>query len=77
MNAAEKLKDIFRRVLQVDDIDDTTSPETVPAWDSFNALTIVSEIEKGFKINFTLDEVTAMRTVADIRKVLKKKGVAL
>lgn len=73
----KKLNSILAQVLEVDaaEIDDAISPDTVPAWDSYNALMLVSELETGFNIHFTMDEVIAVKNVGDIKVALKKHGI--
>ncbi|NQT45938.1 MAG: acyl carrier protein [Candidatus Omnitrophica bacterium] len=75
----KKLKQILSKVLEIDEeaINDDTSPDNVEAWDSFNGLMLISELESGFNINFTMDEVTSTKCVKDIIEVLKKHGVNL
>lgn len=70
----EKLKKILSKVLGVDEskITDETSPDNVEAWDSFNGLMLVSELENEFGVKFTIDEVTRVKNVGDIIKILKK-----
>lgn len=72
-----KLNSILARVLQVDEteINDGTSPDTVPAWDSYNVLMLVSELETGFNVHFTMDEVVAVKNAGDIKNALRKHGV--
>lgn len=76
---AKKLSAIITRVLEVkeSDINDGMSPETVPSWDSYNALMLVSELEAGFSVHFTIDEVVAVKNVGDIKIALKKHGIDL
>lgn len=73
------LNNILCRVLQIEEteIRDELTPSDVPAWDSFNALLLVSELENAFKIKFTFAEVTGVRCVGDIKKALESKGVTL
>ena len=61
------------KVLNVpaESITDETGPEDVPSWDSFNALLLVTELEKNFKVEFTLDEISEVKKVADIKRILK------
>ena len=67
------------RILQVNEgeINDQMSPNTVPTWDSYNALMIVSELETIFSVHFTMDEVVAVKNVGDIKNVLRKHGIDL
>ena len=75
----QKFNQIFSRTLHVSkgEIHDTTAPETVPAWDSFNALMLISELEKEFNTRFTMDQVTSAKNVGDLKEALRKNGVSL
>ena len=82
MIAAENLQKLYAilvRVLGVQEsaITDTMSPSTVPSWDSYNALMLVSELETKFNVHFTMDEVVAVQNVGDMKGALKKHGVVL
>ena len=73
----QKLESILSKVLGVapNAITDTTSPDNVPTWDSFNGLLIVSELENSFKVKFTMEEVIAVKCVKDIKKTLARHGI--
>lgn len=75
----KRLRSILARVLAVDEsaIVDAMSPETVETWDSFNALLLVSELEDHFGVQFTMDEVIAVKCVRDIKDALRRHGVEL
>lgn len=75
----KKLKAILSKVLEIDEnqITDETSPDNVETWDSFNGLILVSELENKFNVQFTMDEVTSVKCVRDIKESLKKHGVNL
>ncbi|MDP3778974.1 MAG: acyl carrier protein [bacterium] len=64
-------------VLGIDEgaITDSVTPADIKEWDSFNGLLVVTELEKEFKVTFSLEEVISIKTVGDIKKVLKKHGV--
>ncbi len=72
----KKLNAILSSVLGIkeSEINDKTSPSNVDAWDSFNGLMLVSELEKEFKVKFTMDEVVSVK---DIKNSLKKHGVGI
>jgi len=74
-----RLKKILSKVLRIDEdkITDETSPENVDTWDSFNGLMLVSELETEFHVSFTMEEVTSVTCVKDIKEALKKHGVTL
>ena len=75
----KRLKQILSKVLEIDEdqITEETSPDNVETWDSFNGLMLVSELENVFNVKFTMDEVTAVKCVKDIKEALKKHGVQL
>lgn len=61
----------------VERLDDAASPATIDTWDSFNALLIVSELEREFNISFTIEEVTEVKCVGDIRTALARHNFVL
>lgn len=75
----EKLKSILVKVFSIkeEEVNDQTSPDNVSNWDSFNGLMLVSELESNFKIKFTMDEITTIKCVGDIKLALKKHGAVL
>ena len=58
-----------------DKITDDSSPETIANWDSFNGLLLVDELEKGFNVQFSMDEIMDVKNVKDIKRHLKNHGV--
>lgn len=74
-----RLKAILSNVLEIseDEITGEMSPDTVESWDSFNGLVLVSELESKFNVKFTMDEVTAVKCVNDIKNSLIKHGVII
>ena len=75
----DKLKSILSQILEIpeDEINDNTSPDNADAWDSFNGLMLVSELENNYNIKFTMDEVVSVKNVGDIKRALKKHGVKI
>ena len=76
---SEKLYGIIAKVMDIsiDEINDNSSPETIPSWDSFNSYILLDELESEFKTEFTIDEVTETKNVSDIKKHLKAHGINL
>lgn len=74
-----KLYNLIATIMQVpvSEIDDTSGPETIERWDSFQRLVLLDELETTFGIKFTLDEVLSIKTVADIKTDLRNHGVLL
>ena len=74
----DKLIALLSKVLDVDTqlITDDTAPDNTETWDSFNALVMVSELEVEFQVNFTMDEIYAVKCVNDITEALKSHDVS-
>jgi acyl carrier protein len=74
-----KLYSTIARIMQVpvSEINDTSGPETIERWDSFQRLILLEDLETTFGIRFTLDEVISIKTVADIKRNLLNHGVML
>lgn len=72
----DKLKTIFSSVLGIDkeSVTPELSPQNCPAWDSLNAIVLVTEIEKGFAMRFEFDEVMAVKNFGDAINLVKSKG---
>jgi len=57
------------------DINDKSGPENIEAWDSFNGLVLVDELENHFNVKFTISEIIDVKTVSDIKRHLKNHNV--
>ena len=68
------LFEIVSRVMNtpIEKISDSSGPNSIPDWDSFNMFVLLDEIEKEFDVNFSLEETLQIKTVGDFRK---KSGV--
>ncbi len=75
----KSLRSILSNVLEIkeDSISDETSPDNVETWDSFAGLMLVTELESQFNVKFSMDEVTSVKCVRDIKEALKRHGVVL
>jgi len=75
----KKLTVVLARVLEIPEaeITDDTGPDNVASWDSFNGLLLVSELEEAFDVEFTMEEVTSVKSVRDIKDILNKYGIAI
>jgi len=58
--------------IPIEKISDSSGPDSIPEWDSFNMFVLLAEIEKEFVVNFSLEETLEIKTVGDFRK---KSGV--
>lgn len=71
------VEEILGKVLNVDpkSLNDMSCPENVKEWDSFNGLLIMTEIEKNFNVEFSVEEVVSVKNIGDIKKILEKHKV--
>ena len=76
---SEKLYNIISKVfsVQISEINDESSPETIESWDSFNGLILVDELESNFNIKFSVSEIIDVKNVKDIKRHLNDHGVDL
>ena len=74
----DSVRRIFSGILGIpcDTINDETSPENTPKWDSLQAMNLVVALEEAFNVRLSTKEILSMRTVGLVRKVLRDKGVA-
>lgn len=68
----ESLTRIFRRVF--DDkrlvIDRNTTADDIDDWDSLEHITLISAVEKEFKVRFTMKEVSSMKNVGEMVDII-------
>ena len=76
-NNNKKLASLLSQILNIkpNDVSNSTSPENISSWDSFNTLVIITGLETEFNVSLTMDEIYSMKNVADIKKILKKNGI--
>lgn len=74
---SQKLYNIIAKVFSIpySEINDDSGPETIETWDSFNGLLLVDELEASFNLKFSMEEITDVKTVADIKRHLQNHGV--
>lgn len=70
----ESVKHVMADVFNVSPavIDDGTSQETLPEWDSLGHLGLIAALEEKFKIRFTTDQIVDMRSFEQVCNALSK-----
>jgi acyl carrier protein len=63
--------------VQVADINDESTPETIENWDSFRGLVLFEELESKFEVKFTLNELLNIKKIKDIKNILSVRGVSV
>ena len=67
------LFEVVSRVMNIpiEKISDSSGPDSIPDWDSFNMFVLLDEIEKEFNVKFSLEETLEIKTIGDFRKKLE------
>ena len=76
-SAEKRLREILAKVLLLDDseINDELSRDDVEEWDSLAHLMLINEVESAFQVTFGDEDIISIRTVGDLKRVLKRLGV--
>ena len=76
---SKKLFNIISRVMEIESsgLTDESRPEDIENWDSYNGLLLVDKLESEFNVEFTVEEVFDVHSIADIKKHLVNHGVTL
>jgi len=75
----ERLKEIFAKVFLIDEekINDKLSRKDMEEWDSMGHLMLISEIESTLSVFISDKDITKIKTIGDIKKILRKLGVTI
>ena len=67
-----RLRQITAETLGIDDIeiDNDTGPETTPSWTSIVHLSLMSAVEEGFGVQFSMEEMTGVKSYSDLKELL-------
>jgi len=71
------LKAILSDVLQISAarVAPDLAMKDVEAWDSLKHMELIAAIERSFGLELTFEEIVAMRSVAEIERVLLARGI--
>jgi acyl carrier protein len=74
-NIEQTVKELMAIVLNIDaaSIDDSTSMDNTPGWDSANHISLVLALEEEFSISFEVSEFELMVSFFDIVQVVGSK----
>jgi len=75
----ERFQGVLAEVLQLDPslVDDTTSPQTVKAWNSMTHMKLVARLEGEFGVRLAVRDVIRVKSAGDFRRLLAAQGVDL
>lgn len=72
----EKLNEVFRDVFDNEDITvgDSTTADDIEEWDSLEHISLISAVERTFKMRFTMKEVSGMKNVGEMINILCERA---
>jgi acyl carrier protein len=72
----EKVGSLLADVLQIPaaGITEDMAMKDVEAWDSLKHMELIVSLEQSFGIELTFDEIVAMQSVGEIKRVLRERG---
>jgi acyl carrier protein len=75
---ATSLEALLATVLQLPAtrITDDLTMKDVESWDSLKHMELIVSVENTYGIELSFDEIVAMQTVSEIKRVLRQKGVS-
>lgn len=76
MTVPEQVFEIVASILRVPpaSIDASSSPDTLPEWDSLRHLQIVLALEEAFSLQLSVDEIEAMHSVRVIAAIVQERA---
>lgn len=78
MSNNEQYKKTFSKALSIsEDFDEKLKYNEIPEWDSIGHMTLISELEEVFKVNFETDDIVDFSSFLKGKEILKKYGVDL
>ena len=74
---SEKLQEIVADIFDLDEsmVLPQTGKSNVDSWDSLNHLSLMTAVEKEFRIRFTMAEIEAVDTVEQLQTLIEKHRV--
>ena len=69
-------ENLLSNILQIpeSEVTETLAMKDVDSWDSLKHMELIASLEESFGIELTFDEIVTMRSVSEIKRVLKARG---
>ncbi|HBN11625.1 MAG TPA: acyl carrier protein [Ruminococcus sp.] len=70
-----KLEEIFMDVFDLDEVDlfEDTTADDIDEWDSLEHINLIEAVEKEFGMKFKMGEVSTMKNVGEMVKIIKSR----
>jgi acyl carrier protein len=75
MEIKNKVKEVLKRILEINEVDGTISQKNCEKWDSLRHLNLVVEIESEFLVDLEPEEIAEMKSFTEIIKILSSKNI--
>jgi len=75
VNLEKLLADILQ--IPVTEVTDQLAMQDLDVWDSLKHMELIASLEEQLNVQLSFDEIVAMRSVGDIKRVLNGKGATL
>ncbi len=74
-----KLNQIVANVLEIDaaQLNDASNAQNTARWDSLRHIEVIFAVESAFHVRFTMPEITSLKNLGDMRRLLIAKNVLL
>ncbi|MBR2175948.1 MAG: acyl carrier protein [Clostridia bacterium] len=72
----ERLNKVFRDVFDDDSIsvNPKTTADDIEDWDSLEHITLISAVEREFKIKFKMGEISSMKNVGEMAQIIASRA---
>lgn len=72
---SDKLKKVILEVLELDDFDmqDETTADQVPGWDSLNHINVILAVEKEYGLKFKGLEILKVKNIGELQALIDSK----
>lgn len=74
-NVEQLLADVLQ--IPVTEVTDQLAMTDLDVWDSLKHIELIASLEEQLGVQLTFDDIVAMRSVGDIKRVLSNKGVTV
>jgi len=74
-NLEQLLADLLQ--IPVSEVTDELAMPDLEVWDSLKHMELIASLEEQLDIQLSFDDIVAMRSVGDIKRVLSDRGVAV
>ncbi len=71
----QDLNEIFKEILELDEVNltDSTTADEVEGWDSLAHISLISEVERHFRVKLTMKEIVNLHNVGEMVELIQAK----